>query len=241
MENAKQITVIVPIRKFDEEVSTLLEKAVESVDKTLCDIIFVGPNDVLLNVKDKYEDVSLVVNNESTDVFSQINKAVLQCFTPYFTVLEYDDACLPTGWKLMPSEMDKNAITLSLVELKEKGVFKRFANEIMWDVAFVGENGVVGYITEDELKTFGDFNVTGAIIKTEDFMSLGRLNPEFKVLAWYEFLMRAAKQGKFIYVFPRVCYSHTIRREGSYMMVSKDEITREELTELLNKILPPTD
>ena len=236
MADAKQITVIVPIHKFDDEVKTLLNRAVDSVNKELCEIIFVGPNDVLLQAKEVYPHANLVVNNEDTNVYTQVNKGALQCVTPYFSVLEFDDVFLPTWSDVLVRELSDNTITLSINELVEDGKFRAFANEIAWDAAFISEDGELGYLGEGELKLFSDFNLTGAIFKTEDFISLGYLKPEFKVFAWYELLMRVARSGKKIYVVPRVCYSHTIMREGSYYM-TREEMTKEEGTELIKKIL----
>ena len=236
MENSKQITVIVPIHKFDDEVKTLLTRAVDSVNTDLCDLLFVGPNDVLLSIKETYKDATFV-KNEDTDVFKQINKAALQCVTPYFTVLEFDDVLLPNWNTTLVSEIQGNTVTIPLNEFVEDGKFRAFGNEIAWDAAFIHEDGDIGYLTEEELKLFNNFNVTGAIIKTEDFISLGYLKPEFKIFTWYEFLMRAARAGKTIYVVPRVCYSHTVLRKGSYMTEMESSIDKEEISNLLKEIL----
>ena len=237
MADTKKITVIVPLHKFDDEVKTLLTRAIDSVNKKLCEVIFVGPNDVLLEAKSVCDDATLVVNNEDSDVFTQINKAVLQCVTPYFSILEYDDVYLGEWSNIMLDKLSEKTIILPINEYRENGTFRGFGNEIAWDAAFISEGGEIGYIGEGELRLFSDFNVTGGIIKTEDFISVGCLKPEFKVLTWYEFLMRVARSGKKIYVLPRVHYSHTVLREGSYMVEAKNSVTDEEISELLKQIL----
>ena len=236
MEDNKQITVIVPVHKFDEEVKTLLERAINSVDTEHCGLLFVGPNDVLISLKELYKDATLI-KNEDTDVYTQINKAALQCVTPYFTVLEFDDVFLPEWYSILSKEVQSNTVTLPLNEYVENAEFRAFGNEIAWDAAFIHEEGEIGYLTEEELKLFNNFNVTGGIIKTEDFISLGYLKPEFKIFAWYEFLMRVAKSGKTIYVVPRVCYSHTVLRKGSYMTEMETVLNKDEISELLKKVL----
>lgn len=237
MANTKQITVIIPVHEFNENVKELLVKAVESVNKDLCEIMFVGPNDVLLATKDIYSETIMVVNNGETDPFNQINKAVLSCVTPYFTVLEFDDTLLPSWENVLVKELGNNTITMSINEFIKDGKFTSFGNEIVWDAAFIREDGELGFLTEDELKTFSDFNVTGSVIKTEDFISLGSLKPEFKLFTWYEFLMRVAKNNKPIYIVPRVCYSHTILRDNSFMVNAQKTITNEEANELIKKVL----
>ena len=236
MENDKQITVIVPVHKFDEEVKTLLERAISSVDAEHCNLLFVGPNDVLGALKGLYDSATFV-KNEDTDVYTQINKAVLQCVTPYFTVLEFDDVFLSEWYSVLSKEMQSNTVTLPLNEYLENGEFRAFGNEIAWDAAFIHEDGEIGYLTEEELKLFNNFNVTGAVIKTEDFISLGYLKPEFKIFSWYEFLMRVARNGKTIYVVPRVCYSHTVLRKDSYMVNMESTLKKEEISELLKNVL----
>ena len=236
MKKETQITVIVPIHKYDDTVKVFLNRALESVDKESFDVLFVGPNEVLNEAKKLYEDATLVVNEE-TDVYTQINKAALQCVTPYFTVLEFDDILLPNWKTQLVSEIGENTITIPLNEYVENGEFRAFGNEIAWDAAFIHEDGNLGFITEDELKAFSDFNITGAIIKTEDFISLGKLNPDFKILSWYEFLMRVARADKTIYVVPRVCYSHTVLRDGSYGAEARKTTDKEEISKLFEQIL----
>ena len=244
---SKRVTVIIPIHEYNDTVEKYLERAVKSIKTNLSEVIFVGPKEVLDQASKLFPSATQVLNS-NTDIYTQINKAALQCVTEYFTVLEYDDVLLPNWYTHMLKEVDGKTIVLPMNEYIEKDTFKAFGNELPWDVAFQHEEdideqgntieaGKIGYITEHELKLYSDFNVTGALIKTEDFISLGYLKPEFKVTAWYEFLMRVARANKTIYVFPRVCYSHTVLREGSYMTKVKEITTEEEVSEFLKQIL----
>lgn len=251
MANSKDLTVIIPIHKYNETVEELLKKAIQSVNKELSNIIFVGPNDVLQQASKLCKEATLV-KNEDTDVYTQINKGVLKCVTQYFTVLEFDDVLLPNFYTHLLKEVRGKTVTLPLNEYIENGEFKAFGNEIAWDAAFIHDDeigpdgnvvdhGEIGYVTEKELRIYNDFNVTGAVIKTEDFISLGYLKPEFKITAWYEFLMRVAKAGKLIYVFPRVCYSHTVLREDSYMVHARENNNGEEVANFMKEILGPEE
>lgn len=237
MKFMKNTTVIIPIHTIDEEIKKLVDKAVNSIDKKRNEVIFVGPNDVLKQLEGKYNGIDLVFN-EDTDLFTQINKAVMQCTTEFFTVLEFDDILLDNWNDIMESEIGNNSILLPFNEFFDfdKNEFICFGNEIMWDAAFVREDGKLGDITIEELKAFKDFNVTGALIKTESFISIGKLKSEFKLTAWYEFLMRMLKSNKSVYVVPRVCYRHFVGRKGSYGLDIKEKITPEEFKELLDKI-----
>lgn len=235
--SVKNTTVIIPIHTIDEEIKKLLDRAVNSIDKKRNDIIIVGPNEVLKNLETEYDYVDFVFN-EDTDLFVQINKAVMQCSTEFFTVLEFDDILLENWNDIMESEIGNNSVLLPINEVFnfDKNEFICFGNEIMWDAAFVREEGKLGDITIDELKGFKDFNVTGGLIKTETFISIGKLKPEFKLTAWYEFLMRMLKSDKSVYVVPRVCYRHFVGRNGSYGVEIKEKVTPEEFKELLDKI-----
>ena len=96
---------------------------------------------------------------------------------------------------------------------------------IAWSASFANE---IGFIDLDCLDTYMDFNVTGSFIKTEDFISIGGLKPSLKIAAWYEFLLRACHNSLKVFVVPKVGYSHTLSREGSYMNETKKDISPEE-------------
>lgn len=235
MINMAKITYIIPLHKFDAKIKDYYIEAIESLDKVEHNddnkIIFVGPSDVIkqaLDVSKPVLDVT-VVENDETDFFKQINKAVYQCVTPYFTILEIDDK-LHTYWNDIMQEylQPSTSIMLPINEYQRNGVVVSFGNEIAWSSSFANENGKgLGYIDEDCLKAYMDFNVTGGIIKTEDFISIGGLKPSLKIAAWYEFLLRAVYNNKEIFVAPKSAYVHTIGREDSYMENSSKEISQD--------------
>jgi hypothetical protein len=100
-----------------------------------------------------------------------------------------------------------------------------FGNEIALDPSFADEIGIIGL---EELQLFMDFNCTGGLFKTEDFISLGGLKKSLKIAAWYEFLMRVCYKSKKIYVLPKIGYLHTVGREDSYMEQMQKTLTQEE-------------
>lgn len=231
-----KITYIIPLHKFDKSVEALLPNALQSIkdakgkDNT---IILVGPAEVLKNTEEIVAKLKLksfvkyVENNEKTDVFSQINAAALMCTTKYFCVVEYDDQ-ITEYWPEVAERYygETNAeILLPLIEYVKDGEWVSFGNELAWDSSFANE---IGYIDLDCLNTYMDFNVTGAFIKTESFISIGKLKSSLKIAAWYEFLMRAHHNGLKIYVVPKLGYSHVIGREGSYTEEAHKDISKEE-------------
>ena len=236
----KKITVIVPLHEYNEEVKKYLATAIDSVNTELHDIMFVGPKYVITEASKEFDSkhVTLIENTGSTDFFTQINKAAFNCLTPYFSILEFDDMYLPNWDKVYEEEDLKNhSIIIPFNEYFKDGYFASFGNELAWDVAFLEEGAPLGVITQHELKIYNDFNITGGIIKTEDFISLGGFKPEYKTLAWFEFLMRAVRKDKTFYVIPRVCYRHTMLRAGSYMTKGESEMSQEEYIEKVKSIV----
>ena len=177
------VTYIIPIHKFDAIVSARLPEALESIkasDDNDYTISLVGPKEILGKAekvikKLKLEEVTKYVENEDTDVYTQINVAVLRCTSPYFCVVEYDDKITPY-WERRAKEYGKNgaSVLLPLNNFFESGNFVSLGNELAWDVSFADENNL-GYITDKELNVYMDFPVHGAFIKTEDFITIGGL------------------------------------------------------------------
>jgi len=219
----KKVTYIIPLHEYNKNVEKYFKRAIKSLSEMKSNqdnkVVLIGPESVINKAKSTCDmEVELIVNND-TDFCSQINNAVFQCITPYFSVLEFDDEYMPY-WYEVSQEYGKNgaSVLLPINELYKDENLVALANEIAWSPSFVNEKSKgLGYIDNDCLETFMDFNVTGALIKTEDFISVGGLKPSLKIAAWHEFLMRMAYNKKDIYVVPKIGYKHIIDREGSYM------------------------
>lgn len=230
------VTYIIPVHKFDETVEKYLPNALKSVKETEdkeYTLILVGPKEVLAKTEKFVEDLKLktstkFVENETTDPYTQINTAVMRTTTPYFCVVEYDDEVTPYWTKRAKEYGENNAsVLLPLVEFYSAGVPVSFGNELAWDTAFADEHNL-GYIDMEQLNTYMDFVVSGALIKTEDFISIGGLKPSLKIASWYEFLLRCCYKHKEIYVVPKLGYKHTLDTPNSYSEISKNEISQEE-------------
>lgn len=219
---AKKITVIIPLHEINDNVEAQLKTAVESVDTNKNELMFVGPKDVISKAAEMFDIKIALVENDNTDFNEQINKGVYACLTPYFTILEYDDMLMPIWNRLMEEEMHRDATVTAPISLyvyngdkDGNNAYSHFVNEIAWDAFFIEEGvGEVGYVTYHELEPYNGYAVSGAIIKTDDFISLGCLKPEYSIAAWYEFLLRCAFAKKKIFIAPKVAYKH-ILHEGS--------------------------
>lgn len=233
------ITIIIPIHKFDDTYEGLFKKAINSVNSLTYKggyrIFLVGPSELVekaktvatsLGVK---RDISLIENDE-TDFYCQVNKGVYSCVTPFFTILEIDDE-FAGYWLDVFDRYEKyhNAsIYIPVNELVENGKVVSTMNEIVLGASFADDEKGIGFITGPILEQYALFNLTGAVFKTEDFISLGCLKPSLKTAAWYEFMLRAAYNNYDIYVVPKIGYRHTVSREDSYMAETNNSISKEE-------------
>ena len=235
-----KITIIIPVCEFNESLKSLYKKAIGSIpikdgEKATYPVTVVGPKNVIKEYKDekieKIVDITYLENEES-DFQTQINVAARNCKTEYFSVLEIDDSYNPNWFKNVEKHieaMPETPFFLPLTELLDLSsgeyVPVGFANEIALTTSF---SDVIGYISIDELNEFSDFSCTGGVFRTSDFLEIGGLKKNLKIVFWYEFLMRAANNHKEAYVIPKLGYKHTVKRPGSFMDVIPKTVTEDE-------------
>lgn len=227
----KDLTVIIPLHKYDNDVEKgYFKRAVASfyeADKNNeATLMVVGPKAVLDAAKKdaKLKKDVVLLENEVSDFPSQINFAVDNCTTKYFSILEFDDEYTPIWFDNVQKQIDMNlgiSIFLPLTELVD---FKNkpaegeerdsvgYVNEAVWASSFSDE---IGYLDLESLKVYMEFNTTGGVFNRDDFVSIGKLKASMKLTFWYEFLLRAVNNGKKIYVIPKVGYRHLIMRDDS--------------------------
>lgn len=231
----KDLTVIVPVHEYNDNTEKHLNRAVNSFIEVDTDkdseLLFIGPKTVITELKKKYDGKNRkFVENEKSDFCSQINIAVDSC-RKYFSILEFDDVYLPTWFKNVKSYSeveDKASIFLPLTEIVVEGKEDEpigYVNEAALSTSFSEE---LGYLDIESLLNYMNFNTTGGVFKTEDFIELGKLKEPIKLSFWYEFLLRAVRNGKKVYVIPKIGYKHTLCREGS-------------LSETYNKTMKPEE
>ena len=163
------ISVIIPIHKYDDELSLLVGKAVESIVKQedveeLPEMILVYPVELDANIigfRDsmirKYQNSGVTTNNfilikndDVTDYQSQVNLAVKSVTTDYFSVLEFDDEYGTTYFrnvkKYIINYPEIDVFLTMMIEVNEKDEGIKLTNETVWAQQFVGENGEMGYL-----------------------------------------------------------------------------------------------
>lgn len=220
MEN---LTVIIPIHQFNDEIKTYLTKAIDSVYKqteTDCKIMLVGPSEIMGDLNKNFNDdrIVLLTNNGESDYCNQINFAVKEVKTKFFSILAFDDQYSNTWFKNVEKYVNylpEYSVFLPFINYVDKdGTIVGSMNEIIWAMSFSNE---IGVIDADTLESYYDFSPNGAVFITKDFIDVGGLKPSIKLSFWYEFLLRATNQNIKIYVIPRNGYYQIVGREGSIM------------------------
>lgn len=228
----KNITVILPIHKINEEYQQMLDTAIKSVEQFY--------NDVKLSVvcpkglKDKLKlnsellEISVVENSGETDFCSQVNAGVEKCETEWFSILEVDDTYRPV-WLKSISEYVKIYpdidIFLPIVrDVNSDDKFISFMNESVWAYGFTERQG---FLDNEVLLDFQNYQISGGLYKTKTVSENGGLKSNIKLTFGYEFLLRMTHNGAKIMTVPKVGYEHKNLREDSlFWTLKNDESTK---------------
>lgn len=244
----KGIDIIIPVHKYNDTVSNLLRRCLNSVKEmalesreTLVDVHIVGdsnlPNEEIIKLIDwDTEFNSFNVSENITgnfDFCSQVNYAVNElCKNDYFMVVEFDDM-VTKKWINMAlpyiKERKKCPLFLPLTEVYDitnPKIPLSYINEIAWSSAFVEDE--LGVLDNKTLHDFYNFNITGSIIKRNDFIKCGGLKPSIKLSFGYELLLRLTNFFNEIFVVPKVGYFHFVNREDSLTSEYHNTMSNEE-------------
>lgn len=218
MEN-KDITVIIPLHKYDEEINKLTLRALESIEpfhdkvKTM----IVGPKEVLANFDGDF--IELVENTGDLSVQGQINKGLEHTTTKWFSILEFDDFYSKFWYDTMVEYSDfyGDTVDVFLPIVKNVSTDEKvlgLSNETSWARGFTERNG---FIDHETLLEYDNYQLIGALINREKALSCG---PEFlkdniKVTFMYETLLRLTHNQLNVLTVPKIGYTHTLFREGS--------------------------
>jgi hypothetical protein len=224
----KKITVILPIHKMDETYKIMAENAIKSVEEFHNDVILmiVHPKKLKLdlNTGQKLEVHYLSHNDNPSDFCSQVNLAVTwECKTEWFSILEVDDEYRPV-WLKSFDEYSKTYdadIFLPIVkDVNIEGNFLSFTNESVWAYGFSEKQG---FLDNEILLDFQNYQISGGIYKTKVFIDNGGLKDNIKLTFGYEFLLRLTHNGVKIMTIPKIGYQHVNFREDSLFWNYKND------------------
>ena len=99
-----------------------------------------------------------------------------------------------------------------MVDVNEKSVFAGFTNEATFAASFAQE---VGYLTNEMLHNYQNFQSSGMIIKKEVLENYGGFKSSMKLTFVYEFLLRMTYNSVKIMTIPKIGYKHINMRPES--------------------------
>jgi hypothetical protein len=216
----KNITVILPIHKLEGDYKEMLTNAVSSVEEFHNDVklIIVCPTSLIDGLKDLSQklEIRVLSHNNATDFCSQINYGIEKCDTEWFSILEIDDEYKPiwlTSVNQYKNEYTDVDVFLPIVrDINEEGKFVNFTNESAWAYGFTEKQG---YVDNEVLLDFQNFQISGGLYRTSVIKENGSLKENIKLTFGYEFFLRLTHNGVKIMTVPRIGYQHLNFREDS--------------------------
>lgn len=230
------ITTIIPIHSVKDDTMVWFKKAVDSVknqqvkpDELL--IVRCPCKDVISEVESFFKDndysdlnVRVIENNEGKDYCTQVNTAVKNVNTDYFSVLELDDE-YATIWiknavKYIQAYPDVSLFLPIIVDVDAEGKFQGTTNEVVWANQFSNELGI---LDNESLLSYEGFNPSGMVCKKDVFLKYGGLKKSIILTFNYEFLLRLTYNDERIMTIPKFGYKHTNLRDNSLFSSYKNE------------------
>jgi len=231
----KNITVILPIHRIEENYRIMLDNAIKSVEQFHEDVklMIVCPPSVkseLTNISNVL-DVNIVTNNSKTDFCSQVNLGIEKCDTEWFSILEVDDE-YKTVWlksinQYVKTYNDVDVFLPVVKDINSEGNFVSFTNESAWAYGFTEKQG---FLDNEVLLDFQNYQISGGLYKTQVIKDNGSLKENIKLTFGYEFLLRLTHNNIKVMTVPKVGYQHLNFREDSLFWSYKNDETNK-LTE----------
>jgi hypothetical protein len=224
-EKTIDLSVILPLdsskhRFFDE----MFERAVMSLQlqsTKVNELVIVHPNEEgLKNKIDNFDfsglTVNVVENNGDFDFCTQVNLGVKNAKSKWVSILEFDDEYSTIWFKNVDQYIkaypEVEAFLPLVVDTDDKGVFAGFTNEATFAVSM---NSEIGYLTNDVLLNYQNFQSSGMVIKKTTFEDNGGFKPSMKLTFVYEYFLRLTYNSVKIMTIPKIGYKHMNLREGS--------------------------
>lgn len=229
-------TIIIPIHKLVESDMVFFNKTVKSIDSQKdknFDLMIVLSKQIEEEQKDEIVSLFEVAfptilwnTTEKTDYASQMNFAVEQVKTKYFTILQFDDEMCNNYIMNVNAHKDVDLYTSLISELDGEGKFLGFSNESTWAVNHMDVFGTFD-LANAKKHNFFNYNLCGATINCATFKELGGFKSSMVKYHDYEFLLRLLFKGKVAYVIPKLMYRHVNGRIGSLHDKQKDMLENE--------------
>tara|TARA_R110000824_G_scaffold42265_3_gene124708 strand:- start:1803 stop:2600 length:798 start_codon:yes stop_codon:yes gene_type:complete len=223
--NNTDITVILPIHDVSGKFNEWFPKAIKSLEQSQVKpghlLVICAENKDNKNFMESWVapdgiSTKILYNDGESDYCSQINFGVTNTETEFFSILEYDDEYSNIWFKQFNEYSayyeDVDLFFPLVVDTDENGQFIGFTNEALWAMGFSED---LGYLDNNTLLKYQNFQVSGMIMRKSKFEEVGALKPSVKLTFNYEFLLRATYNDTVIMTIPKVGYKHTNQRTDS--------------------------
>jgi len=216
----KNITVILPLHKLDDDYKVMLDNALTSVEQFHDDVklSIVCPSNLkkeLENISEKLE-IEIIVNDGQIDFCSQINLGIDKCDTEWFSILEVDDEYKTIWLKSINDYIkiykDVDVFLPIVKDINPEGKFTSFTNESAWAYGFTE---MQGFIDNEVLLDFQNYQISGGLYRTKVIKENGSLKENIKLTFGYEFFLRLTHNGVRVMTVPKVGYQHVNMRDDS--------------------------
>ena len=171
--------------------------------------------------------VNMVENKGHTDFASQMNLGVEKSTSEWVSFLEFDDEYASIWFKNVQTYIDAhpnvNGFLSLVVDVDDKGSFAGFTNEATFAASM---NTEIGYLTNEVLLDYQNFQSAGMVIKKETYQETGGFKPSLKLTFVYEYLLRLTYNSVKLMTIPRIGYKHLNMREGSIFWNYKNGVNR---------------
>lgn len=226
----KNITVLLPVHKLNDDYKEMLFNSVESVKHFYNDVklLIVAPE----NLKNELSEIDLgqkleiiyKYHNGETDFCSQVNVGAKSCDTEWFSILEIDDeyqkVWLPSINQYMGEYPDADVYLPIVKDIDPTGNFTNFTNESVWAYGFSENQGV---LDNEVLLEYQSYQISGGVYKTKTFLEVGGLKENIKLTFGYELLLRLTHNSAKVVVVPKIGYRHVNLREDSLFWGYKND------------------
>jgi len=227
----KKITIILPIYKLDDEDLIMLNNSTSSIEDFHNDVklLIVCPERLntkieSINFGQKSEVKILYNKTHKTDFVNQVNMGINDCDTEWFSILEIDDEYKKIWLSSMNEYMiaypDVGVFLPIVKDVNVEGKFLNFTNESVWAYGFSKKQG---YLDNEILLEFQNYQTSGALFKTEVIKDNGLFKDNIKLTFTYEFLLRLTQNGVNIMTVPKAGYQHVHFRENSLFWKYKND------------------
>ena len=237
----KKITIILPFHRLEAEDIAMLNNALSSAEDFHNDVkfLFVCPDKLRSQVSGLDFGQKLEINVHynptlQTDFASQVNLGIMKCDTEWFSILEIDDEYKKPWLSSMNEYMnvypDVGVFLPIVKDINSEGKFLGFMNDSVWAYGFSNKQGM---LDNEILLEYQNYQISGALYKTQLIKDFGLLKDNIKLTFGYEFLLRLTHNGVNIMTVPKIGYQHVNMRENSLfwqykndssMKLSEDEV-----------------